>query len=332
MVLSDFLRGALVLGLVGLHIFGELKYDYLLLVNFMISTVECFRIPAGTAIIPDICEEDEYGTQASMNAIISTLATITGAAAAGIILENLSVAAIFIWDCITFFMSGAIICFLKISTKPAFEENGEKENYMVSFVNGIRLFFSNPGLRTLVLLVVVNNLLAAPFSALEAPIVNGLLGGGANLLSVISVAGTIGIIAGSVLFVSVLRVLGKKKIIVIAIASYFFFYLAIIGVTNIPVYGLVAGSMSVINFFSSFVTIWLSLLINSSFIEQVPKDMTGRGAAVFNAISAAIMPILSFLIAIAVRYIPIRGILIIASILAAVCVLIILHSRYHSAF
>lgn len=323
MIAADSLRGVMVLVLVGIYILGELTYGDLLLINFLISTVECFRVPAGAAIIPSICREDEYETQASMNSIISTLATIIGAIVAGIVLEKLSVAAIFIWDSVTFLVSGMIICFLKIPAKLNQAENVEKESYFVSLTNGMRLFFSNRELKLLVVLVIANNLLAAPFSALEAPIVNGLLEGEANLLSVISVAGTIGIITGSIIFTKVSKALGRKKIIVIALASNFFFYLAIIGIANIKIYGLKVVSMFAINFLSSFVSIWLSLLINSSFIEQVPKDMIGRGAAVFNAISAAIMPVLSFLTAMAVIYIPVRGILMIASILAAACTLAI---------
>lgn len=321
MIRADFLRGLLVLALAGIYVSGGFSYGYLLVVNFLVSTVECFRVPAGAAIIPSICKKEEYETQASVNSIVSTLAIVMGAAAAGIVLENLSVAVIFVWDCATFLVSGLVICFLRLPGEtPQAADSGE-EKYIVSLVGGVKLFFSDSRLKMLVILVVVNNLLAAPFAALEAPIVNGLLGGDAGLLSVISVAGTVGVILGSVVFAGVSKTLGKKRIIVIALTSYFFFYLAIIGAAKCRIYVLTAGIVTVANFASSFVTIWLSLLINSSFVEQVPRDMIGRGAAVFNAISTALMPVLSFLTAMIVLHIPIMAILLIVSGLSVLCTL-----------
>ncbi len=299
MIFADIIRGIIVICLLGLYVYGDFKYGHLMVAMFLISTVECFRVPAGAAVIPYICNDDEYEIQASMNSIANTAASIAGAVLAGIVLEKLDVSFIFLCDAITFFVSGIIICGLKIKEKSMEEQKQSEERYLSSLKDGIRFFFYDGNLRMLCFLVMINNLLAAPFYALEAPIINGLLHGDVNLLSWISISGALGIIIGSLFYTVALRILGEKKIIVYSVLSYFFLYMGIIGTSKISIYGWRVLIILIIIFLNAYATIWLSLLINASFLKSIKKSMIGRGATIFNSISVICMPVMSALIAVA---------------------------------
>lgn len=313
MLLTDFLRGGFVLCLLTAYVSNHFSYILLLVFSFLISTVECFRVPAGVSVIPYICREEEYEIQASANTIFSTAATIAGTAVGALLLEHFGFVVILGLDAISFFASGVILIFLKVSVQKAEQEN---QNYATSLKEGFALFIKDNALRIITLLVIVNNLLSVPFAALEAPIVTEMLGGGADLLSVTSVSTTLGILAGSVLFPWIMKHMKDKRIIRLSLFSYACFYAIIFVLPYIPVYWLVSIILFVVNFLLAFITIWLSLWIQSRFITVVDKDKIGRCAAIFNSISAMCMPLFSFFISICVLKISTKAVVLTTAALA----------------
>lgn len=86
MVVTDLIRalcvGVLATGL----LLGFLSAPLLAVLNLIISSAEAFRIPAGTAIFPQIVSKDQYGTAMSVNQASSSVVELVGTGAAAAII------------------------------------------------------------------------------------------------------------------------------------------------------------------------------------------------------------------------------------------------------
>ncbi len=292
-IYADLVRGLCVLILVIKEIYGVLYYTDLLLINFVCSLIECFRVPAGIAIIPDVCDEEEYSKQSSVNSIVNTTSAIFGALVGGIILAHLSVAGIYILDSITFGVSGIILCFVKIRNVKKPEITNRVDGKLI--IRRFQMFFSSKTVLLLILVSFFNNILALPYIALEAPIINDMLGGSSILLSISSVAGTMGIIVGSVLFFKIEQRAGNKKIIVLALLSYAPFYFMLIYLSQ-KEYIMIKIGVAMLSFLNSMITVWLSISVQTNFLKTTDADELSWKGAFFNSIISLCMPIGSLIL------------------------------------
>lgn len=324
MVWTDYIRGLLTLIIVFESCKGSISYSLLMFVNFLSSSVECIRIPAGMSIVPQICRAQEYDSQASLSSLISSVTMICGTLLGSVLLGVADMSVIYMLDSVSFVLSGSILMALQIKeTEVIGQKNDEK--YFQSLIGGLKYLKTNKVLVGLVILCAVNNILDAPFSALQAPIINGILGGGVGFLSIISVSGTIGMIVGSLLYEIFYKKFGKK-ILYISILSYAFLYLSIIMLAALDNETVIIAVFSFINIFCVIIQVWLSIFINSNFIKIVTSEYIGRSSAIFGAVASATMPICSFILAMVVDVTGIYAILKTA-ISAAVIATVILFAK-----
>ena len=85
MIVTDLIRGIIVIGLAVLHLTECLNPWVLLAFTFCNSTVEAFSMPAFTAIVPKIIEEKYYTYGSSLSSTVSTIVQLIGTAAGGVI-------------------------------------------------------------------------------------------------------------------------------------------------------------------------------------------------------------------------------------------------------
>ena len=287
MIAADVLRAIAVVALVVLYSSGMLKYYTFMLIMFIISSVECFRVPAGMSVIPYICGEEEYEIQASLNSAVNTVASVLGVMIGGIILDRARFSVIFGLDAATYLISAMILGGLRIARQ---ESNSnikegrelEKTSFSSFLLEGITILWKDERLRIIVILALINNILATPYMAMEAPIVNGLLGGGSMLLSYMSIAATLGMLMASGGYESISRLTGSRGVIFAGITSYAIEYFGVIVASNVK--GVIVSKILVLSvmILCTILQTLLSIYVSAAFIGTIPKDKIARGGAMFN--------------------------------------------------
>ena len=86
LLVSDFIRGCLVLLMIPAAIYGGLEAALALV--FLLYVANSFFLPARSAILPDIVEEEELVEANSLATLAGVAATIAGAALGGLLVER----------------------------------------------------------------------------------------------------------------------------------------------------------------------------------------------------------------------------------------------------
>lgn len=114
LIVCDFLRGLLVLTIP----FVFMKQDSMIPIYVVVFLTFClsrFYVPAKMSIIPDLVEEKDLVVANSLVSLTGMLAFVLGCAGGGFLVEKLGSKGGFIWDAITFFISGILV--LSITSK-----------------------------------------------------------------------------------------------------------------------------------------------------------------------------------------------------------------------
>lgn len=318
MMAADMLRAILVIALIILYSLGMFKYYYFMFIIFVISLVECFRVPAGMSVIPYICSKEEYEIQASLNSAVNTVASVFGSIIGGIMLEKASFNMIFGLDAMTYFISAMILGRLRIveqESESSAEDDGKqrKIGFVSFFLEGIIILWKDERLRTLVMLALINNILSTPYMAMEASIVSELVGDGSMLLSYMSIAVTLGMLLASGGYERVRRIIGTRIIVFGGIVSYAIEYVAFIAVSDVK--GITVSRLLILSvmIFCTILQTLLSIYVSASVIGTLPRDKIARGGAMFNSLITLAVPVGSGGISVALRIISVKNILYIAA-------------------
>ncbi len=314
MIVADVLRAIAVAALIVLNSFGLLKYYTFMLIMFIVSSVECFRIPAGMSVIPYICSEEEYEAQASLNSAVNTVALVLGVMIGGFILDRASFGVIFGLDATTYLISAVTLGCLRIakqeSNSSMEDDRGrEKTGFTKFLLEGIAILWKEESLRVIVILALINNILVTPYMAMEAPIVSGLLGEGSMLLSYMSIAATLGMLLASGGYEGISKIIGSRGVIFTGIASYAIEYAGLIVASNVKVIIvsriLVLSAMILCTMFQTL----LSIYVSAAIIGALPKDKIARGGAMINSLISLTVPVGSGLISGALNLTSVKNIL-----------------------
>ncbi len=111
LVVSDFIRGCLVLILIPAAVYGGLYAALALVV--LLYVVNSFFLPARSAILPDIVEEQDLAEANSLATMAGVAATIAGAALGGLLVERAGWRWGFLADATTYFVSVAFLAAIR---------------------------------------------------------------------------------------------------------------------------------------------------------------------------------------------------------------------------
>lgn len=104
----DFLRGGLVL-LIPFVLIGRGSMVPIYTIVFLIFCLSRFYVPAKMSIIPDLVEQKDLLIANSLVTVTGMIAFVFGCAFGGFIVEKLGARGGFIWDAITFLVSGMLV-------------------------------------------------------------------------------------------------------------------------------------------------------------------------------------------------------------------------------
>jgi MFS family permease len=137
MLASDLIRGILVLGFLFVQSKDRLLVMYLL--SFAQAAVGTFFSPARGAVVQQILKPDQYMAANSMSQTGMVISSVLGAALAGVIVGfTNSFAPAFIVDALTFFVSFALVLFVRLP-KLELQASQKSEGMIAPLLEGLRI-------------------------------------------------------------------------------------------------------------------------------------------------------------------------------------------------
>lgn len=318
MILTDLIRGISVAFIAISYWKGMLTPWMLLGITMVISSAEAFRLPCSSAVVVKLLNKETLDYGISLNSSISTVVEMVGLAIAGGIIATFGVATAIGVDAVTFFASALVI--LTINIREEKKASVEKsESYIEVLKDGGKYVFSNKLIFRFILLGVIVNAMFVPLNSLQAPMVSEVLKSDAIMLSVFSIALTVGMLLSTIIYPIVASKFSGKKIIAIVgiVFGAYHIVLPVIGnmIESAMVKYVVVAGLSAI---TGAVIAFLSAYVNVTFLKIVKEEYISRTAAILNSAGAAAVPIVSFIISIVTAKVSTSRIFIITGVLLIV--------------
>lgn len=294
MVLADVLRAMLALGFCLLFLAGQLTAPALAVYTLLVSSVEAFRVPCGKAILPQLLDEQHYAHGMSLNGALSTAAELVGTGAAGLVIALWGAQTAIAIDVAAFALSALLQLWLRV--RPVASPVEEREPLGRMLGAGFRYVVDHRTIRNLALVMVVMNMCLAPLNSFLAVIVEEILGQGSQLMSVINVAISVGMLLGSVAYPLLAKRMGLRQLIVRFAPGIGLSFLCV------PLLGRVQDAMGVYALSALlFLILGLSMSISSSGVSvevmrAVEPDFLARTTAILGAAATASLPLTSFVL------------------------------------
>ena len=293
MILFDIARGLVVaLGAV-IYMTGRLTPTILTVMMLVISSLEAFRSPAGSAIVPLLLKPELFKVGSALNQTASRITELVGLALAGGVVALLGCQGALLIDASTFLLSALIIGFIRVKeTLP--EEKVNLKSTAKSFLEGLSLIRTSRVLVVLLLVGAMINFLFVPLNAYAAPFIADYLKGGAETLSLINIVLVLMLGLGSLVAPKITRISGKTQLIACGI-------LQSVAICGFALSGYVSPQWLQYTFLllccalMGFSAGIVNVVYNAAFLRLIPADFMARLSGISTAVLVCSMPIASFL-------------------------------------
>lgn len=296
MVICDIARGLLVAMTAALYVFNMLTPVIMLMITLLHSTVEAFRIPCGMAVVPRLLPKEDYDFGVSLNGSLSRVVEVIGLASAAGIIALLGITGAIFIDGITFFLSAALIAWIRLGEESESSAGEEKQNYWQTLKAGFVYVWKTPAILSLCLLALLLNGLLVPLNALNAPLVKELYNLGPEAMSIGGILLTGGGALGTFIYPYIKRHVGGKILIIAGFLAISFSYGALIWVRGLLATPLLFfGALGITLLIFSLALALLGGHFHVSVMKVVSPEYLARVGSTMGAISTMAMPALSFL-------------------------------------
>jgi len=297
MVVTDIIRGLSVGFIATAYMMGFLNQWHLLLVTLIISSAEAFRGPASSSLLPKLLKQEYYEFGLSFNRSANSIMELIGLSAAGIIIAKLSIVAAIYIDMATFFMSAFILSLLRVKEEGKIKSGINTKEYFNTLKEGFAYLNEHAFLKYLVILSLFLNAILVPFNSLLAPLISEVLHSGELMMSVLSTAISVGMIAGAAIYPYISSRFSKRAIVMTGGYSiglfYFSFILAGYFIESVLFRHI---AVAVVSFVVGAAVSFLSSMSSVEFIKNVKEEYLARSSALFGAVCVAAIPAASFVV------------------------------------
>jgi DHA3 family macrolide efflux protein-like MFS transporter len=299
LVLTDLGRAVLVCLTALLHLAGLARPWMLIAGTAFMSTLEAFRQPAGTALLPKLLSKEKYTVGMSLSGGLSRMAELVGLGLAGLIIAALGVSGALLIDAATFLASGLILSTLKLKLPPA--EKEERGNPWRQFLQDTREGFQYVRKERVVLAICASacvlNFALIPINALQTAYVNEGLRLGPEALSVMGVAISIGLALGSLVFPKLAAKRSRFGLLFAGALGTTAAYLGLGAVSFVPVLWLKWGLLVLVKLSMGVAVSFANTSATVAFMEKTEEKYLARASGIMGSACMAAMPIGSFLMA-----------------------------------
>lgn len=296
MALTDLLRFLVVLLFVALYINGMLTPVLIAALTMLTSTIEAFRMPAGSAITPLLLEPSYYTLGKAASYSFSRVSQLMGYIVSGGLIALIGSAGVLVIDAVTFFISAVLILWIRVTENNKTDETKDVNlNQIFSdFQEGISFLKGSRVVQMISVIGLVINFGLMPLTVFQTPYVSDYLNMGAGMLSYIKILMMVGMMAGA--FVTPRLLKFKKGNLCVAAGIGMGISIVCMYVT--PDIHLMIGKMVLLTLSMFFVGVGggiLNVVIGGCMMAAVPRDKMGRMSGLNAAIMEASMPVGSFI-------------------------------------
>lgn len=297
MIYTDIIRGLCVGFVATAYLAGFLDKWILLACTIVISCAEAFRGPASSALIPKLLTKEHYDFGLSLNSSAGATAELIGYGAAGVIIAAFHITTAIYIDMATFFISAFIIISLRIKEGKIIIGKLHIKEYIDNLRGGFNYLKDKKSLRYFMIIAVFINGILVPLNSLQAPLVNEVLNSEELMLSVLSIAITVGMILGAAAYPYIRSKISVRAITCLgcySFGAYYFIFViagrfvksAVLMYLIISLASLAVGiSVSLLNSFA-----------NVEFIKNIEENFIARVTSILGAACMASIPLISFII------------------------------------
>lgn len=328
MIVTDIIRAICVAIVATGYLMGFLQAWMLVITTFTISTAEAFRSPANTAMTPQVLDKEYFTYGMSLMSTVSSIVELVGTAmAAGIIAVIGTAGAIYI-DMVTFLLSAFIMFFVNTKEQVADKKKFDGKEYFETLKGGFLYVKSIPLLFALVIIVLFLNAIIVPLNSLGAPMASEILGAGAESLSILSIAITIGTMLGTVIYPKIEEKIAAKILLLAVSFGVVLFY---VGIPSLkPFYDNKYFMYAFLAFVSGFLGMcasFTSMFASVTLVKTVKEDYLARVASIVTAVSQAAIPVTSFIVSVLLGYFNTKEIFYASGALGVIMAIYIIFSK-----
>lgn len=328
MIVTDIIRAICVAFIATGYLMGFLQAWMLVITTLIISTVEAFRGPANMALTPKVLKREYYEYGMSLSSTLSSSIEMIGTAvAAGIIAMIGTVGAIYL-DMLTFVISALIIAFVNTKEQNLLIKKFNGKQYLKDLSDGFIYVKKEKKILFLLLLCVFMNAVLTPINSLQAPLASEVLGGGAEILSLLGTTVMLGMLLGSLTYPMLAKIVSGKKILIIGNLGMSLFYI------SLPAFSSLYTNKIFMYIFSSvlggvlgYTAALTSSYMNVFSIKRIKEEYLARTSSISTAVSIATVPIASFILSGLVSYVSTAHIFIYTGVLALLVTICMLFSK-----
>lgn len=328
MVVTDLIRAVCVAFVATGYLLGFLQAWMLLITTLIISTVEAFRGPANSALLPKVLEKKYFEYGMSLSATLGSIVELIGTAIAATIIALIGTSGAIYIDMATFIISAVIIMFVNTKEQNLVKKKFDSKEYFVDLADGFSYVKKDDVLKVFLLLAVFLNAIMVPVNSLQAPLAGEILGGGAEILSIIGIAATVGMLFGSVTYPMMQKFMSDRAIWIVGGLGVTAFYILLpickpLYTSNILAYIFTA----VFTFILGYTVALVNSHLNVFMVKRIQQDFLARIDGITTALSTASMPVASFLVSAIVAYASTSAIFIASGVFALIVTICMLFSK-----
>lgn len=198
MIVSDLLRGALVLAFITVRTPDQIYVFYI--VGFLVSSVSVFFWPAKTAMIPRIVQGDDKLLSANaLSQTVRVVALLFGPALAGFAIAGLGTTIAFVVDSLTYVFSALAILTISTSGRTAHQGETGLRTIWDQFAEGFWYAIRNNTILGIIVTFLVAFLGVGAIEVLFVPYLQGEFGAGPEGLGFVQTTQGMGMLLGSAL-------------------------------------------------------------------------------------------------------------------------------------
>ncbi|MBZ4650180.1 MFS transporter [Thermosipho sp. (in: thermotogales)] len=238
MVFTDFVRGFLILFLALLSYTNSLNILILFVIQAFVAVFDGFFGAATTAMIPDIVSEDKLRSANSVLGSVNSFSMIIGPILGGIIYGLFGIFAVFLINGTSFVLSAISEMFIVYKVKFSKKSKLSVSSFFSEFKEGLTFIFKNEGLKYLFTFAMIINFLMSPlFQVVEPYVLRQIVKMSAQQYGFVQTFFTIGMLAGNVFLMSLLKNAKNKTLMIsgISIQSLAIFAFTILIFPNVLV-------------------------------------------------------------------------------------------------
>jgi MFS transporter, DHA3 family, macrolide efflux protein len=284
MVCMDMLRGIIVFAMAFMAYTGTFNLPVLFLCQCLISFSNSFFSTASVSIIPELIQRESIGKANALRSSMDNVSMIAGPLMGGIIYGVWGIEAVFLFNAVSFILSGLLENLLVYKSQPSRKEKFSASFFMNQVKEVVTLINTNTNLKKIFTFILFVNLFDTPVLVVILPFIyKKMVGFSSQQFGVLQSVLMLGMLLGNLLFAMKLSKISAGKLFHSSNINQFVFTF-VLSIVTIPLMMNIIGKGSWLFFsLSAFLLVIIGLsnaissVILTTFLQKsVAKEMLAR--------------------------------------------------------